>query len=459
MWRTTPMQRREEGGSPTEDAPPSYPSGVDASGVQTTADGVGPLFHRRYEIGIRDAALSPRELMERFTRDLDAFAPSEFASFQKTHGDDRALQVGDEYVVRMPGPWDGPVRVVEVTPTSFRLATLTGHLEAGQIQFRVSGDDRIVVFTIESWARSADRLSHVLYTRLRMAKEVQLHMWTSVLERAVEKSGGRRAGRLRIETRRVESPADAERLLGGPKQRQALQGLRHAGLNFDPAQRPHHTPAGEWYLDDRRQPLPPERPGPPAPGGSWELARRLMRGYEFADPSIVRAFYDPDAPLEGRDMLLELRFLFLRFRVGVRVARVYDEAKEIAGRELRVSGWSYRTLEGHLEQGEMHWEVRKWCDTGEVEFRVHAYSKRAPIENPLVRLGFRLVGRHEQLRFLRSTCERMRRLTDEAIREGSTGEDVRRVADQVMARRASGTAAPHAALARNVERPLSGGAG
>ena len=46
------------------------------------------------------------------------------------------MEVGDEYVVRMPGPWDGPVRVVEVTPTSFRLATLDGHLEAGQIEFR-----------------------------------------------------------------------------------------------------------------------------------------------------------------------------------------------------------------------------------------------------------------------------------------------------------------------------------
>ncbi len=31
----------------------------------------------------------------------------------------------------------------------------------------------------------------------------------------------------------------------------------------------------------------------PRPRRSCEIARRLMRGYEFADPSIVRAFYDP----------------------------------------------------------------------------------------------------------------------------------------------------------------------
>jgi len=43
----------------------------------------------------------------------------------------------------------------------------------------------------------------VLHHRLRMAKEVQLHMWTSVLERVVRRYGGRRDGPLDIETRRT----------------------------------------------------------------------------------------------------------------------------------------------------------------------------------------------------------------------------------------------------------------
>ena len=113
------------------------------------------------------------------------------------------MRVGDEFVVRMPGPWDGPVRVVDVTPSSFRLATLTGHLEAGQIEFRAAGGAGNLVFTIESWARSGDRLCEVLYDRLRMAKEVQLHMWTSFIERVVEIAGGRRAGGVEIRTRRI----------------------------------------------------------------------------------------------------------------------------------------------------------------------------------------------------------------------------------------------------------------
>ena len=90
--------------------------------------------------------------------------------------------MGDEYVVRMPGPWDGPVRVVDVGRCSFRLATLAGHLEAGQIEFRASSAQTEVVFEIESWARSGSPLVNLLYHRLRMAKEVQAHMWISFLD-------------------------------------------------------------------------------------------------------------------------------------------------------------------------------------------------------------------------------------------------------------------------------------
>jgi hypothetical protein len=113
------------------------------------------------------------------------------------------MTVGDEYVVRMPGPWDGPVRVVERTPASFRFATLDGHLEAGQIRFSATAGE-LLEFTIESWARSADRLSDLLYDRLRMSKEIQLHMWTSVIERVAELAGGRLTGGIEIRTRRVD---------------------------------------------------------------------------------------------------------------------------------------------------------------------------------------------------------------------------------------------------------------
>ena len=198
------MHRRETQRSPDEIRLPEIPSAVDRSEIQTVDDGAGPLFHRRYAIAIREAGLSPQALIERIGADPNVVAPTEFARFIKVAGEDDRIQVGDEFTVRMPGPWDGPVRVVEVGPRSFRLATLEGHLEAGQIEFSAHADDGDLVFEIESWARSGDRLSSLLFDRLPLAKEVQLHMWTSVLERAVRLAGGRRVGRTRLETDRID---------------------------------------------------------------------------------------------------------------------------------------------------------------------------------------------------------------------------------------------------------------
>jgi hypothetical protein len=133
-------------------------------------------------------------------------SPTEFAQFVKVGGEEGELRVGDEFVVRMAAPWDGPVRVVDRSETSFRFVTLEGHLEAGQIEFRAGEEDGRLVFTIESWARSASTAVHALYDKLRMAKETQLHMWISMLERIEDASGGRREGRVEIHTRRAELP-------------------------------------------------------------------------------------------------------------------------------------------------------------------------------------------------------------------------------------------------------------
>jgi uncharacterized protein (UPF0548 family) len=322
--------------------------------------------------------------------DPDRAAPSEFATFQKLHGEPGALRVNDEFVVRMPGPWDGPVRVASTSPRSFRFVTLARHLEAGQIEFRATNGEQLE-FEIESWARSGDRLSELLYDRLRISKEVQFHMWTSFLERVVKLAGGRRDGGLRIETRKVT----------------ALDALRDKSPNFDAASRDTWTEERGWHIDDYRQPLPAEQPGPPEPGGPWERAQRLLRDYEFADPELVRASFRRDGPLEGRDMLLEVRFWGLRFPVGVRVGAVIDETRVVDGRDVRVWGWGYGTLQGHLEVGQMDYEVWKWLETGAVEFRVHVVSRPGRIPNPIVRLGFRLFGRREQVRFARRSCERM----------------------------------------------------
>ena len=45
--------------------------------------------------------------------------------------------------------------------------------------------------------------ANLLYHHLRMSKEIQLHMWTSVLEKVARLSGGRMTGGIEIRTRRV----------------------------------------------------------------------------------------------------------------------------------------------------------------------------------------------------------------------------------------------------------------
>ncbi|MEU9018382.1 DUF1990 family protein [Actinomadura sp. NPDC048394] len=634
--------------------------------IQGLRQGVGPVYQRRYTVRIEGGDLDASGLMERLRADVNAASPVEFAVFDKISGASPRLDLGDEYDVHMPGPWNCPVRVVERTPRSFRLATLSGHVEAGEIEFRArDAEDGGLWFTIESWTRSGDRLADVLYDRVGMAKEMQLHMWTHFCRRVAEMAGGRTAGDVEVLTERTEiagdsrvdgrhlarpaaaalartftalakarggrplhprgvvldavlrlsgtsrfwgvpllddavelrglarlsrsiglpapypdvlglalrwrqpsedgDPATAELLLAttghgragrhllrpanhwgpgfygsllpytagdryvllgafarravpadpaalaraagegpitldlvvatglgpwerfgelvltgpartddrepvrfnpvrhpipglrpagplqqvrgraydavhdidggagvrktgrrkdtarrrGPRAHRRLQrryeGLRDRTVNFEPRERPENAGPAGWHIDDHRRPLPPERPGPPEPDGSWEIARRLVRDYEFADPRIIRSAYRTGAPEPGADMLLEARFFGLRFHLGVRVGDVVDAVVEEDGRQVRVWGWNYRTLEGHLERGQMDQEVRKWLDTGEVEFRLRAFSHRAAIRDPFVRLGFVLFGRATQLKYQRRACRRMSDLTRAAL--------------------------------------------
>lgn len=114
-------------------------------------------------------------------------------------------------------------------------------------------------------------------------------------------------------------------------------------------------------------------------------------------------------------MLLILHALGARIYAGVRVGGAGDEVRSDDGREAQVFFWNYRTLEGHVEAGQRDFEVWKWLDSGEVEFRTHAVS-RAAETNPIVQLGFRLLGRHKQVEFGRRACTRMALLTEAALR-------------------------------------------
>ncbi len=196
--------------------------------------------------------------------------------------------------------------------------------------------------------------------------------------------------------------------LGWGDPAELLEDLSRRSVNY----RPDDLEADGWHRDTRRTRLPSEPPGAPQPGASWELARRLVESYESAKPEIIRGVYRSDAALRGRDMLLEGRFHGLHFHMGVRVTAVVDETREDGS---RVWGWSYETLQGHLEQGRMTYEVVKHTDTGAVEFVTHGVSRRSPTLGPLVGLGWRLFGRRTQLRFYEGCGQRVQRIVNDVL--------------------------------------------
>lgn len=188
-------------------------------------------------------------------------------------------------------------------------------------------------------------------------------------------------------------------------------------VNYDPAKAPDGGQVeGHWHVDSSAALIGQEPPGDPVRGGPWELACHLVSRYEFADDRILRAVYQGDADLLGRNMLLEGRFYRLRFYFGVRVTGVFDETRDTERGQERVWGWCYETLQGHLEQGRISFEVIKNLTTGQVAFAVTGYSRQARIRRPVVRLGFRVFGRWMQTRYYTAIQRRLYQLVQVAER-------------------------------------------
>ena len=130
--------------------------------------------------------------------DPDVLADLDLAPFTKVRGESGQMRVGDRYVIEITGPWKGAVEVVDVSPRSFRLTTLEGHMESGVIDMRTStrtsqGRTADVAFTIESWARSHDPFLDLMYDKLGIAQALQGEMWSIV--RPVRPARQRRASR------------------------------------------------------------------------------------------------------------------------------------------------------------------------------------------------------------------------------------------------------------------------
>ena len=170
--------------------------------------GVGPTFHRRYRIVVRGGALGAAEAMAAIHADPNVLADLDLAPFTKVRGESGEMRVGDRYVIEVAGPWKGAVEVVDVSPCSFRLATLEGHMESGVIEMRTSAEvsdaqQPHVALTIESWARSHDRFLDAMYDKLGIAKALQGEMWSIACDRFAQLVNGEPIDPLHVITERA----------------------------------------------------------------------------------------------------------------------------------------------------------------------------------------------------------------------------------------------------------------
>jgi len=170
-----------------------------------------------------------------------------------------------------------------------------------------------------------------------------------------------------------------------------------------------------WHLDAREAALPFESPGPPQTDGPFAMACEIVRAYTFPPSNLIRGRFDPAAPLQNRAMLLTARYLWMTFELPVRVSRVIDLTRENAAGSECVWGYSYQTLAGHIERGEITFEIVKRLETGEVAFRIHSFSQTGHIANIVHRIGFQLVGRRLQRRFAEESLKNMQLLVGEKV--------------------------------------------
>jgi hypothetical protein len=170
---------------------------------QPAAEGTGPWLERRYYLDIARPRKTPAQLMQEVQCDVPRFSPDLLASFHKQRGEEGSLRVGDEFHIKILGPWNGCVRVTDLSATFFEMVTLEGHPEAGRIRFEahyLDGRPDQLRFEIRSRARSRDGLVSFAYDTLGVGKKVQEQTWVAFCEAVGAASGGQALGPVVVET-------------------------------------------------------------------------------------------------------------------------------------------------------------------------------------------------------------------------------------------------------------------
>ena len=131
---------------------------------------------------------------------------------------------------------------------------------------------------------------------------------------------------------------------------------------------------------------------------AFDRARVALTNYQFSDPGIVLAHFEPGAPLLHRRMLLEIQVMGLRYLCPAVVNAVRDEKDTF--------GFRYDTMEGHIESG-LEWFLLTRNADGEIRFRIEARWRRGQFPNWWSRAGFWLLSRHYQRKWHRRAHRRL----------------------------------------------------
>ncbi|MCC7052097.1 MAG: hypothetical protein IT355_02440 [Gemmatimonadaceae bacterium] len=214
--RVAPRRERRTARALTEAAHAVAPVAAARDGdAQDAGSGSGALVHRRYEVRLVGTGHTVASICRLMHGHLAELAPSGFADFEKTRGDDDRLRAGDEYDITMLGPWNGRVRVAEVSEEHFTLVTLDGHPEAGHITFSARDAEAeaetpgapALHAVIESWARARDGVVDAAYSTLGIGRQVQTEVWVTFLQRLATLAGVSGTPEVRITTEELATPA------------------------------------------------------------------------------------------------------------------------------------------------------------------------------------------------------------------------------------------------------------
>lgn len=164
--------------------------------------------------------------------------------------------------------------------------------------------------------------------------------------------------------------------------------------NFEAAEEAEMTGEKGWHHYHSEAVIARE----PAGDVCFQRARVALTNYQFSDPRIVVAHFDPATPLGERRIMLEIKVFVLRYLCPAVVSKVRDEPN--------IYGFRYDTLQGHIERGVEWFLLTKDAD-GDIRFRIEARWQKGEFPNWWSRIGFTVLSGYYQRKWHREAHRRL----------------------------------------------------